>query len=337
MLAFKVLIPLGALAATGIALALTSGDAKASVKEPEPGETKMPEDLQNKIRAAIGTADPIAMRAVADEVEKAGFPAQANALRAAADAIEKAMEDVDPLDPGKPGSPSSPTGPQVPGPVKMGRVIRVKSGEGPFQIAKRVFGAQAGAHQKELRDFNIPRDADGTERASDGAGGLRTTTTPPEPLHPGDRLLVPPSWPEHPDISFERIGVPAAAISGDDDEHDEDGVSQRLRRLAGRVALEVESKPKGKENRELVSTFQKAESRRGNHRGDCRGLFDAQTLRTIAICHGIVPPLRFADGKEIYWPENAAPTKKKVRKTLAKLAKRDAVRGEEWTQCAGEV
>lgn len=332
----KVLVPLGALAATGIALAFSGGEAKAA--EPKPGESKMPAALQDKIRAAMGTGDPIVIRQVADEVEKAGFPAQAQSMRVAADAIEKAMADVDPLKPGepRPSSPSSPTGPDPSIPVKMGRVIRVPKGGGPFQVAKLVFGAAAGAHQKELRDFNIPADADGTPRESDGAGGLRNSATK-EPLHTGDRLLVPPSWPESKAISFERVGVPAARISGDDDDDEELEQKQQLRRLAGRVALEVESNPKGSENRELVATFQKAERGRGNHKGDCRGLFDAETLRTIAICHGIVPPLRFSDGKEIYWGTNSGPEKNRVRKAFKKLERHDSVRGEEWRQAAGEL
>jgi hypothetical protein len=322
-------IGLGLLAAGGVT-ALVLGNAKASE-----GPKQLPPELRDKIIAALKTADPPLIRKVALEVEKAGFPEQARSLEKAADAIEAAIRDVKPSpvlppapkedDKPKP-KPSDGTRPPAPV-VRDARVVHVKKGEGPFQIAQRLKVGHPAERMKELRNLNIPFDADGLPRESDGMSGFRPI------LEPGDRLLVPDNWPDHPDITTEKVGVPAG-VSGDDDPPVE---GQALRRLAGRVALEIEHANKGSENKQLIGAFQRAHHARGDRRGACNGVYDAETALHLITCHGIAAPMRFADGKELYWPNNPRKQKERMRNVIGQIAKRDLPRREEWLQVRSNI
>jgi hypothetical protein len=57
----------------------------------------------------------------------------------------------------------------------------------------------------------------------------------------------------------------------------------------------------------------------------------------MLVRYGIVPPLRFADGKELYWPVNAAPAKAQVRSVLSHLARTDEPRRDEWSAALAKL
>jgi hypothetical protein len=217
-------------------------------------------------------------------------------------------------------------GPTPPPPVAQAHVAHVLHNEGPFQVSQRILGASAGAARfHELQHLNIPFDADGIRREDNHAGGLKPG------LNPGDRLLVPDSWvalAKPGTVTLERVGVPQGAMQGDGDVTGD----LALHRLAGRVATEIMHSAKGRENRDLIAAYQRAEFARGNRTSDCAGLYDAETALGLATIHGIAPPLRFADGAEIYYPANALPAKQQIFATLSRLAGADVARREEWTQ-----
>lgn len=331
MLAIGKLLLIGVPAVIGL-VALSASDAHAATPS-----KAMPEALRAKAQAALATADPLAIRAVADEVEKSGFKEQAASMRAAADAIEAAERAVEPT--AVPVSAGAGVAAALPGaaaavpvgPVqKTGRVLVVKPGQGPFQVAQDALGKSAGAARwRELRDANIPRSADGIPRkwirdvVADPSG--QTFRFDP-PLNPGDRLIVPASWP-----TTDAMKVDTIILSGDD------GAPEKLRRLAARVALEITRAQKGQENRELIAAYQRAEQRRGRRRGRPHGLYDPETMMLLAHAHGIVPPTRFGDDSEAYYPNNPAPSKTKLRQALESLAERDEPRAEEWRAAAATV
>jgi hypothetical protein len=297
---------LGGGAVAGV-VALLAGSASADEKP----ETGLPANLKAKVAAALESADPVVIRALAKQLDELGFKAQAKSLRKAATAIEQAMNSVDDVQPGTAGTDSNSLAN-----TKPVRVLEVRPGEGPYNVAARV---GMGAAALELRDANIPRDGKNITRQSDGKRGFAPG------LEPGDLLRVPAHWPQH---SAMRVVELPTVIAGDDDDP--------VRLLAGRVALEVQEKPKGKENRDLIATFQRAEKSRGREL-DTRGLYDAKTALALAVDHQIVPPMKFADGSELYWPQNAAPAKSRMRDVFTKLSERDPQRAEEWQQAVSQL
>jgi hypothetical protein len=370
---------LGGIAIAGSVIAIGISAAHADEKKPDPkkpskpgakpqpGDKALPADLQQKVAAALASADPVQMHEVADELEHEGFKDQAKALDLAADAISNAADAVKPTDPipvpvpvpvpnpggggvvpvpvpvPNPGGggvlPGPLPGPLPPGPlppvpapvVQQAHVYHVKKGQGPFQAAQDILGTSAGAARfHEIQHANIPFDADGIKRADNHAGGL----TPG--LNPGDRLLVPESWvasAKPGTVTLERVGVPQGALHGDGDVSDD----TVLRRLAGRVATEVLHCAKGSENRELIATYQRCEFARGRRTGDCLGLFDTETALNLLTVHGICPPLRFADGAEIYYPQNPLEAKRVLYTALSRLAGADVVRREEFLQAIEQL
>lgn len=311
--AAKLLIPLGVAAAVGLGFAAT---AKAS-----PIEGEISEAIRNKIQAAIATGDPTTIRRVADEVERAGLTAQAKSMRDAADAIERAIDNVRPT-PISPDAPIGPRGVPAPSPSEA-RIVVVEAGEGPFQVTQR-----AGINTKlfrQLRDRNIPFDADGVRRRSDGASGFLPG------LDAGDRLFVPETWPDSPAFKIASVTPPATVAGDDDDERDP---RDRIQRLAGRVALAISRSRKGQEDRNLIHALQTIARRKGQRATRPNGLYDAETICQLARHHGIVPPARFGDDRQPYWPTNAAPAQRTVRECLLAMAENDPVRAEEWKQAA---
>lgn len=330
VLAGKIILGLLGLGGVGLAVGLASTASASEKKKQASAADGLPPDLRAKVQSVLSSGDPVAMRAVADELEKAGFPKQAASLRDAAKAIEKVIDDVDPDKPGDPSSPSPrPTTPAI----KQGRVVHVQRGEGEFQVASRVLGpGHAFEGMKQLQAANVPFDADGVPRKLDHHTG-HLLDAQLHGLDEGDRLLVPETWPDSPHITVETVGAPRAAISGDGEGCDD----ADLRRLAGRVALEVASSDKGSENRDLISTYQNAERARGRRKGSSSGLYDAETCHSLAMVHGIAPPCIFGDGAPLYYATNPDPEKQFLRSAFEKLASFDPPRAAEWMQCAAAV
>lgn len=97
---------------------------------------------------------------------------------------------------GTTSSPGLPTGARTSLPAlpatqtgALPRVVVVQSGDGLARITKRLLGSDA--RWLELRERNVPRDADGRTRARETAakGGLKPG------INPGNKLFVPESWP----------------------------------------------------------------------------------------------------------------------------------------------
>lgn len=78
------------------------GGGPAASTLPGASAVSVPTDILQSIAAALKTANPETMRTVANEIEKAGYAAQAADLRAAALAVEKATTPA--KSPGQPGS-----------------------------------------------------------------------------------------------------------------------------------------------------------------------------------------------------------------------------------------
>jgi peptidoglycan hydrolase-like protein with peptidoglycan-binding domain len=77
------------LAAGGVALALTSGKAKAAAPPLPTGTDEVPDEILDRVIAAIRTDDPAKMRAEAAKLRKEGYATQAAGLESAALQVEK--------------------------------------------------------------------------------------------------------------------------------------------------------------------------------------------------------------------------------------------------------
>lgn len=313
MLIWKVLLGLGILGgATAFAF---SGTAHAKALPPA-----LPKDLQNKMEKALASGDPIMMRRLAEQVEKAGFPEQAETLRKAADEVAAAMKSVPDLPPVRSPDEQPKRGADVFRGGEAGTVTKtpekltyvVKEGDSMARVARKLTG-----NERRWAELLEPNKHLKTSKKSYG--------TIIDPFYAGMVINLPESW---------RDALQGDEVSGDRSPRiDEQGA----RRLAGRVALEVARKKKGAENRELIATFQKLERQRGMMGVPATGVFDHVTAVALARNYGIVPPLKFADGKDIYWPTNPAPAKNKLREIFTHMARRDPSRTEEWTQAAQSI
>jgi hypothetical protein len=349
-----------------------SGGGLPPAPSPGGGAAVINPQLLSIMSAALATGDPAVIRRVATDAERAGFPDQAKSLRAAAEEIEKAQKAIDPTKPGggtapnpnpapapspapspvippfvPPPAPSPVPSPVIPPapvipdvippkppvpivvPTKTVRFLTVGKGQGYFQVAQ---GAKPGGNlqdrMKELRDRNVPVDADGRRRQAASFTDPKFFGSNPH-LNAGEHLFVPESWPNGPGMQTKEVTI----LSGDTDSIGDDDV----RRLAGRVALEVNSKNKGSENRELIGTFQRVARERGHFDAPVNGLYNAHTIVALVRLCGICPPLAFGDGGTPYWPRNHAPARNAVRQVLTNHAERDPSRSEEFAQAAERV
>lgn len=317
MLLLKVAIPV--LLGAGLLGLAFAGEAGA--KELPPA---LPADLKKQMEKALDAGDPVAMRVLAGEIEKAGFKAQADSLRDAAAKIEAEMRKVKPL-PEPTTSPGLPPVVRTPSeqPKRGADVFKggqagtvtatpsaltyvVRDGDFPGAIAKRLTGNER--RWPELIAANPQKQTKQTK-----IGKVFTT------MHAGEVLKLPESW---------REALPKV-------EGDEPG-DRPARRIAGRAALEIASSRKGSENRELIASFQQLAKSLGAD-VNRMGLFDHLTAIAMATLFGIVPPLKFADGRDIYWPVNPAPAKRAVRNALDRLANADPAREEEWRQASKSI
>lgn len=272
--AVKLLLPIGVGIAGLVALSGKSANAQPATgggggKAPKPRDVPTPstsklstEEVVKLMTSAIASADPAVLRALADRLEKAGFPTQAADLRGVANELAKAGAAAagapPPPTPAKPATPPasippapSPTQVSVPPPVTMGPV----------------------------------------------------TTTLPE-------------------IVVTGTAQPTAAE----------------REVASRVVIDQQSKPKWKDNRDLVSVFQTQESRAGSYKnlqtgakGAIDGLYGPATAIALAERFGMVPP------NPKYWPKNPAPSLTAYRNRLLALASADPARSSEWQQAAAKA
>jgi len=276
MLGLKILLPLGA----GLAGLLFYG-GKANAKTPAPavpgggaavqlpaGTSKLTlPQVVEKMSAAINTADPAVIGALADALERQGFPDQARDLRGVANALRKvgaeAAGTVSPPQPPKPATPIA----------------------------------------------GIPQ------------------------AKPSDPVALPQPKPS-PAAPEQRIELPNETIFGTPPKTS--GTAST--KLAASVALDQQVKPKWKDNRDLVATFQLQESALGHYvsimsgnPAKVDGLYGPSTAILLAKFYGMVPP------NPKYWDKNPQPAVTKYRGELLKLAAADPARAEEWNQAAQKV
>lgn len=224
MAATKVLIPLVGLGVAAAAFLSRSKDASAAPGPGAPTPTGpgnipgvsptvvlpgataqgLPADVIARMVAALSSGDPAKIRAEAARLEKEGYTVQAADLRAAAAEIERLQASGGSgtaiTSPGIPQikPPTNPTVPVIvqPAPtlpavvlpaVNNRRYVTVKKGEGPSQITARVLGN--GNRWKELVSANAP-----PKKINSKTGNFTS-------LNPGEKLLVPATWPDSPHLT----------------------------------------------------------------------------------------------------------------------------------------
>lgn len=153
--------------------------------------------------AFIATFEALILQVEAEEAEK-------EALRRIEDTIKDPSAPrpepvTPPFVPGPSPTPPSPAAPAPQAPTSKPRVVQVLSGDGFIKITRRL--EQPDARWPELRNRNVPVDADGRKRAkdTDKAGGIKPA------LQPGNLLFVPENWPVAPGVPIPAPS-PAPAI-----------------------------------------------------------------------------------------------------------------------------
>lgn len=191
-------------------------DPPKDAQIPLPAQCFTPSEQTLVTRAAELERDPAKLQAIIDALAakmKAAPPScvpeisaavdmitavlhQAEA-KAAEDAALKKTQEILNAPPGSSSSPQTPTVsvPTTPNTSPNVRVVIVNKGEGLANITKRLLGADS--RWRELRNANIPNDADGRKRAvdTDKNGGIKPF------LQPGQKLFVPASWPAMPSVT----------------------------------------------------------------------------------------------------------------------------------------
>jgi nucleoid-associated protein YgaU len=200
--------------------------------------------------------------------------------------------------PAAPGGTAAPPVTSTPAALPAGkrRVTTVQSGDGFTRITKRL--GQPESRWRELRDANVPKDADGRTRAkdTDTKGGIKPI------LQPGHRLIVPSSWPDGP-------GMVVGA----------DGMASDPAIRAARIALMAKH---GRVKREELAAWQDA------HGVVPNGEYGPATALALVYRYGIVPP------NPLVWGSNGRAAREEYAKRLAALAKHDPQRADEYQYAA---
>lgn len=179
-------IGLASAAAIGLFFGLTN-ESHAATNAPVP-----PKDIQAKINAAIGSADPHTIRIAASQVEAAGFPIQADSMRRAANDIEAEIRRTLPVKPGA----ISPLGvkPVTGTPVKTQADQNARTFAG--KVARMLTERSKGREDRAMvRTYQIQEQQRGQPvGAADGLYGAKTALTLAQ-----DHGIVPPKpmyWPK---------------------------------------------------------------------------------------------------------------------------------------------
>lgn len=144
-------------------------------------------DLLQRIGEVVASGDSSAMRELADELDKAGFPEQAADLRAAADMLDKGQAKTVPTPANPSGGAVAPAPAPAPAPSggtvpasNTGRTYTVRSGDNPSKIAQALTGN--ANRWTELVAANVP------PKKKAANGNFAT-------LNAGEILKIPASWP----------------------------------------------------------------------------------------------------------------------------------------------
>jgi hypothetical protein len=143
-----------------------------------------PAECRQQIQNAIDSVAAIMAQAIAQAAADAAILQTQQVLTG---------ENSPTVPPFVPGVPTTPPNPTTPANV---RVTVVQKGDGFATITKRLLGSDS--RWTELRDANVPNDADGRSRQKDTTanGGIKPI------LQPGQKLFVPASWPSLPSVTI---------------------------------------------------------------------------------------------------------------------------------------
>lgn len=184
----------------------------------------------------------------------------------------------------------------------------------PKDVLARINAALASADPHTIRiaasqveAAGFPIQADSMRRA---AAEIEATIRAAAEVKPGDK----------------SVPLASAPVTGSPIKNQAD---QDARTFAGKVALMLTQRGKGREDKAMVKTYQVQETNRNQPVGKADGLYGAKTALSLAVDHGIVPP------KPFYWPNTAqAAAKEAYSAVLLGIANKDVSRAEEWKQAA---
>lgn len=149
------------------------------------------------LTAKLKTAPPGCSQQISDAVSMITAILHQAEAKAAEDAALKKTQEILNAPSGASSAPQTPTVsvPTTPNTSPNVRVVVVNKGEGLANITKRLLGSDS--RWRELRNANVPNDADGRKRSTDTDknGGIKPF------LQPGQKLFVPASWPAMPSIT----------------------------------------------------------------------------------------------------------------------------------------
>ena len=316
--------------------------AKSKAKEaPKPGEPggapassqpgaklkTVPAAVLAKITAALKSNSAKNMRKVADELEKAGYGAQAADLRRRASELEKAAA--------KTQEPPALSAEEVQGivdTVATGNILAIR------MLAN---GLRRRGYEAEAKELEAA--ADQLEQAQQEATKASSATAPAEPAPKVKVVAKTPGFAKTPTqftptstTAIEEAAakvVEAAAQAAPAVVAAATGPSASERALAGQVALALMNARKGSEDKALVARFQ-AQEGITNAAGINDGLYGRSTGVVLADKYDIVPP------KPLYWGTKAGGWNSVVadktawRNTMMGHARTDAPRAEEWARAA---
>jgi hypothetical protein len=152
------------------------------------------------------------------------------------------------------------------------------------------------------------------ERATGGGKPPGSSGLPPLPT--GGGVPLPPLNPTAP-----VVNIPTTPAQIADPQLD----------LAGRTALMLNMKGRGREDKPLVAKFQTQETATGYYTGKIDGLYGPKSALALAKHWAIIPP------KPYYWPKaasEAAKAKTDYRGQLLAIAAKDTPRADEWSRAA---
>lgn len=319
--------------------AIGSGKADGGGVLPAPSpSTPTGNDLGARVAAAIASHDPTIVLALADELAREGVdPAVVANLRtignelqaaakAAADAAAKQQQagaDVPPPSPVVPPFVPIPTpGPSpspspAPTPTPSSRVARrylVKEGDNPSKIAAHLTGN--GNRFRELVAVNVP------PKTRDKKSGGFTK------LFAGEQLVVPPSWPEHPEAVPVVGPGPSPAPQPSPLPAPPGPVLDARTALAVAVndmlhATGVPAKGRGHEDQNLVRQFQAQEG------ATTDGKYGVTDATNLAVRYNLIP-------QRPYWyPKQGAQSRKnQFIATMQEKARQDPARAAQWLEAA---
>lgn len=345
---------LAGLAASGLGLV-----AATSKKKPKPGEPGgppasslpgaeqvVPPEITSTMVKSLESGDPARIRATADILEKSGYKAQAADLRAGAVLIEKenSKKQADKLaQEAKDRAAAAAKQAEKVAAAAAAAVPSDISSSAAVQTAVKKAIATGSASTmrtvaKKLRDLGATQAAVSLETAATAiearqlADLAAATSAPaaaaPAPVTPASVIPAVVDAVTKATKATPTRATPVAVSTSTAPVSTGPTKAERAA-LAGQVALAMKGAKKGKENKAIVTAYQKQEKLPKKD-----GLYGSTVALSLADTFGIVPP------KPLYWGTKAGgyasyvQDKKDYKAALLTKAARDPTRSEEWTRAA---